>query len=110
MMNALGRLVVVRAGAVAGVLGVGTGMSAATRSNIFIARPVDWRSRQFVALAPPANVADLAVDVGVFLIQRLRRWRCRDIDGARLAVTDRRGPRFRFDSACGKCRSYDRCR
>jgi hypothetical protein len=41
MMNALGRLVVVRAGAVAGVPGVGTGMSAATRSNIFIARPVD---------------------------------------------------------------------
>jgi hypothetical protein len=46
----------------------------------------------FAASAASADASDLAVDVGVFLIKAVRRYRrrCRYIGCARLAVADRR--------------------
>jgi hypothetical protein len=61
-------------------------------------------------LAASANVSHLAVDVLVFLIKGLLRYksRCRNIGGARLAVTYRGWPWFRcgFDPR-GEYRSCD---
>jgi len=46
----------------------------------------------FAALTASADASDLLVDVGVFLIKAVPRYRrrCRNIGCARLAVADRR--------------------
>jgi hypothetical protein len=53
-------------------------------------------------LAASANASYLSVDVYVFLIKNLRRYGWGNIDGARLAVTYRRGPGSRRGFSRGK--------